>query len=300
MGTPKAGTTSLYYSLIQHPEIFMSYVKEPNFFLAQSSKINRHSIKGIDWINKHDDYCELFRKGKGKKAIGEASVSYLYNHKIAVPGIKKYLGDPKIIIMLRDPVERTFSAYSHWVLENWENRSFEDAILAENVNTYKMPGFKDIFPYMKNGFYFDQVKTYMENFTHVGVFLFDDLKNDAVALSQSVYTFLGVDQQFIPDVNKYNITGIPKNKILLKSVTGLIAVAKRLQIPKKIINLNERRWQNLSAKMKAVLYSKLLVKPEMNPETASYLRDQYREDIHNLGKLIGRDLSNWMYKSSKK
>jgi len=302
VGTPKAGTTALYYSLLQHPDIFVSNIKEPNHFLTQSSEIDRNSIKGIDWIENHDDYLALFQNGYGAKAIGEASVSYLYNHKIAIPEIKKCLGDPKIIIMLRNPVERAFSAYTHWVLEGWENRSFEEAIRDEIIKYETTFCFHDIFPYMKSGFYFEQVKSYLENFSNVRVFLFDDLNKDAVGLIQSVFAFLEVDKRYIPDVQKYNVSGFPRNRLLFKSVIGFKTLVQQLKLPKKAARLlmTEHQWQVLSAKISTALFSKLLKKSDIDPKTASYLQEEYREDIYKLEKLTGKDLSNWLLDTSLK
>ena len=106
VGAPKAGTTSLHYYLNQHADVSMSSVKEPNFFSSKEVESLFYNSKCIDDSN---DYHGLFSKEK-RQIIGEASVSYLYYEK--VPNrIHDYNSEAKIIIMLREPVERSFSHY---------------------------------------------------------------------------------------------------------------------------------------------------------------------------------------------
>src|SRR5882672_9220913 len=109
VGAPKAGTTSLYYYLSHHPEVFMSPVKEPNFFsYDETVKQNLyHKEKGV---GKFEEYRQLFASSNGHhKAIGEASVSYLFYPSVP-QRIHELVPKAKIIISLRNPVER---AYSH-------------------------------------------------------------------------------------------------------------------------------------------------------------------------------------------
>ena len=118
VGAQKSGTTSLYHYLSQHPQVFMSSVKEPNFFAfegqqvdyrgpaGQPASINLYSV--TDW----DDYQRLFADAGAAVALGEASTLYM-----AVPGtaerIRQRIPDVRIIAILRDPVDRAFSSYLH-------------------------------------------------------------------------------------------------------------------------------------------------------------------------------------------
>src|SRR2546423_13792913 len=88
VGAGKSATRSLYNYLIQHPDVFMPKMKEPQFFVAKE-------VKGRiqKWVEDEKKYFHLFDVTHGKKAIGEASVMYLFFYREAIPNIKKYLGD---------------------------------------------------------------------------------------------------------------------------------------------------------------------------------------------------------------
>ena len=136
VGAAKSGTSSLHNYLNQHPEIFMPSfrdgvnVKEPQFFVRESVMDRLHS--GIwNW----QDYKDLFFQVKDEKAIGEASVFYLYYFEEAINNIKKYLGDQiKIIIILRNPIDRAYSAYQHVSRSMKEELSFEEALDSSLLN----------------------------------------------------------------------------------------------------------------------------------------------------------------------
>ncbi|MGR3310384.1 MAG: sulfotransferase family protein, partial [Candidatus Brocadiales bacterium] len=166
VGASRSGTTSLYNYLKQHPEVYMSPVKEPRFVIGQQS--TKFSYKGIGdeksekgVIKTIDEYKKLFENVRDEKAIGEASVINLYFYEDAIKLIKKYLGDAKIIIILRNPVERAFSQYLRLRREYRESLSFEDGLKMEEKRLKDgwLPGWH----YTRRGFYYNSVKAYMEN-----------------------------------------------------------------------------------------------------------------------------------------
>ena len=117
IGAAKAGTSSLYGYLKQHPQIYMSPIKEPRFFALEGETLNFNGpTRGINQtsINTLEAYSQLFQKVTTEKAIGEASTIYLSSPK-APERIKHYLPDVKLIAILRDPSERAFSSYMHLV-----------------------------------------------------------------------------------------------------------------------------------------------------------------------------------------
>ena len=133
VGAAKSGTTSLYYYLMDHPEIYFSKIKEPDYLSSEVLKdqyLTRVSLR--PYIKTINDYKELFNEVINEKAIGEASTDTIYYHKTTIPRIKSLLGDPKIIIMMRNPPYAAFSMYSHMIRDNRETLSFEDALAIEN------------------------------------------------------------------------------------------------------------------------------------------------------------------------
>ena len=296
VGAAKSGTTSLYNYLKQHNEIFMpEKFKEPRFFIAPIIKgFNHNQPSGRRFMDNSifewQDYLKLFENIQEEKAIGESSVAYLYYCKTAITLIKEYLGDIKIIISLRNPINRTFSEYLSSLRENRENisTSFEEALKRENNR--KVQNWPSYYHYTSKGFYYNQVKAYLDNFDQVKIYLYDDLKKDTLGLVKDVYKFLGVDTSFTPDISiKYNVSGIPKNKFIhkfLKEPNILKSIVK--PVVKTLIPYKERLKIIEKIKMKN------LQKPQMKPETREYLKNLYREDILKLQDLIKRDLSSWL------
>lgn len=294
VGAAKCGTTSVYHYLKQHPDVFMSSIKEPRFITAQFVKFTDKGIgdekANMKIIRNFEDYCKLFGGSAGKKAIGEATTDYIYYYKDSIKYIKKYLGEPKIIIMLRNPIERAFSAYMFLVRDNRETLSFEDA-LNEELNRIN-DEWRSVWFYKDVGFYYEQVKAYMENFNKVKVCFFDILEKDPLSVMKEIYEFLEVDNNFIPNIRiRYNVSGKPR----FRRINEFFIRPSRLQTVTRAIGkfiLKDDRWVTFRDNLRA----KLLIKSDIRPETRRYLRDIFSEDIQRLEILIGHNLSHW-YKS---
>lgn len=294
VGAAKCGTTSLYNYLKQHPGVFMSKPKEPDFFFAQFSKIPTNGI-GDDLqpvVKYFDEYCRLFEHTAGKKAIGEASHTNLYYHQKAIPLITQYLGDPKIIIILRNPVERAFSAYMNRILQNREFLPLEEALRQEPKRIAE--GWRSTWFYQDGGFYTQQVKAYFDHFSAVKICLFDDLKRDPESLMQDLYRFLEVDAAFRPDVTaNHNISGVPRLRLFNRLFRQKPPLQRLVRIIGETI-FTDDGWASLRERLKA----KLLVKPTIKPGTKHSLENLYRDDIAKLQTLIGRDLTHWLKDSA--
>jgi len=288
IGAAKAGTTSLYYYLQQHPQIFMSALKEPKFFALDGSPLNFQGPSqhiNHESVNNIEDYKALFADVRDEIAIGEASPLYLYCPE-APQRIQATLPDAKLIVILRDPVERAFSSFSHLLREGYETLSFEAALKEEDKRIQER--WAPLWYYIDKGFYYQQLRRYYDLFNsqNIKIYLFEDLCKNPVALVQDVYDFLGVDKSFVPDLTKRNVSGVPKNKALqnLLSRDNPIKSALKIFIPSSMRKslYRELKTRNLGDK------------PALSPEAKAQLRELYREDISNLQELIGIDLSSWL------
>ena len=112
---PAAGSTSMYYYLKDHPEVFMSSIKEPLYFRTDLKPRGNLKNKYRLW----EDYIKLFREAKNEKIIGEATPTYIYSD-TAIKEIKKKIGNPKILIMLRNPVEFIASTHRYAFIDGYE------------------------------------------------------------------------------------------------------------------------------------------------------------------------------------
>lgn len=293
VGAAKSGTSSLHRYLNQHPDIYMPKNKEPRFFVSSIIKnlnINdpRYEAFCKTTAFSYENYIELFKNVNKEKAIGEASTTYLYYYESAIPHIRNFLENVKIMIILRNPIDRAFSSYTHLSRDRFETLSFETCLKLEKKrikeNWSILNFYKDV------GFYYKQVKAYKDTFSDVMVRLFDDLKEAPLLLVKDIYEFLGVKDSFVPDTRvRYNVSGIPSSKML----NDFFVKRSKLQSITRAVGkfvLKEDRWIILREKLR----SKLLIEAEMEPETRQYLKGIYREDILKLQDLINRDLSHWL------
>jgi hypothetical protein len=287
IGAQKAGTTSLYYYLKQHPQVYMSPRKEPHFFEGMHREYHRPGRR-TPAVTDLDDYQALFEGVTDEKAVGEASASYLYSPK-APALIKRSVPHAKLIAVLRNPADRAYSNFVHCVQVGREPlASFVEALQAEEERIRENWG--PLWHYRQKGFYYTQVKRYFDTFEQdqVKVYLYDDLKGKPIAMLRDIFQFLDVDDTFVPSLSiEHNTAGLPRNK-------SMYAVAKRL-VPRSPALKAALLERFLPAGPRRYVKSRVFVKPPPLPaEVRKQLIDSYKEDILELGELIQRDLSPWL------
>lgn len=286
VGAAKCGTTSMYYYLDKFDDVFMSKPKEPKFItsLFLDSKFKGKGDMDIakGFVTSYDEYVKMFENVKENRILGEASPDTLYYYKKAIPKIKETMGNPKIIIFLRNPVDRAFSAYMHMRRDLREELSFKDAIEKEDFRIQENYVF--LWHYLKVGNYYEQVKAFKEEFSNVKVFLFDDLRQNSKNLIEEVRFFLGLKKiKFNFDNEKFNQSGEPKYP-LLKEIFIKDNYFKR--IIKRVLP------NNIKGAVKGKVMQ--LEKVSLSDEDRSFLKRYYKEDILKLQSLIDRDLSAWL------
>jgi hypothetical protein len=292
IGAAKSGTSSLYAYLEQHPEIFMSPIKEPHFFSFDSvSRITSGPGDTISQaITSLDDYKHLFDNVKTEKAIGEASTSYLYRPE-SVKRIYELIPDVKLIAILRHPAERAFSAYMHVVRDQREvAKNFEQALAMEPMR--KQANWDPIWHFTSVGFYYNQLDRYFRFFQkdQIKIFLYDELVNDPSSLLRNIFEFLNVDANFNVDTSiKINVSGKQKSefiyslsKTLFNSPNPIRWISRQV-IPKRWRYLVTNWIRNLNLKKQQIPY-----------QIREELINLYREDILRLECLINKDLSHWL------
>ena len=286
IGAAKAGTTALHEYLQQHPRIYMTPTKETNFFAFEGEEINfrgpgDEALKDFS-ITDLETYKAQFAGVKEEIAIGEACPSYLY-HSQAATKIKQYIPNARLIVILRNPVTRAYANFLHIVRDDREPcRDFALALQAEAERIAN--NWEWFWHYIQIGFYGKQLKHYYEIFpsSQIKVYLYEDLKENAIATLQDIFRFLEVDDTFVPNMAlRPNKSGMPKNKLLHQILTKpnpLKTLLKPL-FPAKI--RQKIQHQNLNT-------------PQMSQEVRQQLLDLYRTDILHCQDLIQRDLSNWL------
>lgn len=294
VGAPKCGTTSLYHYLNQHPQIFMSPNKEPGFF-AYEGKKPIHSGPGdrYAWTAKKSivnlkSYQALFEDSGSSIARGEATTMYLYLKEAPVR-IHKYLPNAKIIMVLRDPIERAFSHYLQVRRDNREwIRDFSEALKLEDKRIEK--NFAPAWHYRHVSLYSTQVQRYLKYFSNeqIRIYLYDDFIETPQKVIQDIFDFLGVDSKWQPDMsNQHNTMGnIPKCRLLNRFLyyPNPLKSALRLSIPPAI----------RKDFMTQISRRNVIELPTLDKNLRKEVLPLFLEDISKLQTLIHRDLSHWL------
>jgi hypothetical protein len=296
IGAAKAGTNALYHYLRQHPQVYMSPWKEPKFFAFESeADLGFRAANGRDApvnasvILDQAEYEELFDDASDDElARGEASTHYLYVEK-SPARIKALIPDARLIAVLRNPVDRAFSSYQHLVRDDLEPLDFDAALDAEPQRIAEHYAY--LYRYTDLGFYSEQLDRYEKSFpeSQLCVLLYDDLRSDPEGTCRRIFSFLGVDEHFAPDMSgEYNRSGVPKNRVMHRLLNPSAPMKRRLW------NVTPRfaRERLLDAQTKMV--NRNLQRQTMPEPERDRLRDVFREEVGRLETRLGRDLSHWL------
>lgn len=306
VGAAKSGTTTLYNFLEQHHEVYMSPIKEPHHFCKDITIENfsdeyKHYLstrnvnlseylktdltkKIWEWyIKDYDQYLQLFKNVKEEKMIGEISNGYLFS-KVSAAEIYKTYPQAKIVMILRNPVERAYSHYLANVRDGRTTLSFKEEVLYD-MNK-KRKGWCISHCYIEMGMYYEQVKRFIDIFPNaqIKIYLNDNLRENASALGKDLFNFINVDDQTSVDFNqKQNEARMPKSAGLIKFIT-------QTGIKRKIFRALPLKMQE---KIKPLFFKEGHV-PSISAEDRAWLIEIFREDILKTQTLIGRDLSSWL------
>ena len=292
LGGAKAGTSSLYAYMRQHPAIFLSEVRECDFFVFEGQTPRFHG-PGDDvalrrYITTLDRYQALFRGAGDRPALGESSDLYL-DGPGAARRIRDRLPEAKLIVILRDPADRAYSQFKHLVRDGREMLdTFEQALDAEDERVAK--GWHPIWHLTRRGFYAGQLEAYLDLFPReqISVHLYDDFVADPPAVLRALFQFLEVDPEFRPDMSlQYNVSGAPRSELLHAFLARPLPVKDFF---KPFLSAPFRH------RVRARLMNSNIVpdRSRMAKATRKALIELYRADILRLEALLQRDLGAWL------
>jgi hypothetical protein len=280
VGAAKAGTTSIYAHLSEHPEVFFPTVKEPHFFTQVRPAPDQRFL--IEAVSKRSAYLRLYARAASHQVIGDASPSYLWHPEVP-QRIKAEVPQAKIGIILRDPVERAYSHYLMDYREGAQNRPFHEALLHDMKRADK--GWGVSYLYYELGLYAEQVQRYLQTFAaeRVKILIFDDFRRDPRGTLREIADFLAIDPTpfaCIDTSRKYNAYAAPRNQYLRR-----IAGAKwprmlgQTLIPRRLGTFIFERF-----------FLKQAPKPLPDPRARELLCTLYDPELDKLEKLFGRRL----------
>lgn len=280
VGAARSGTTTLYWYLRRHPEVFMSPRKEPSFLGSDLSIPAR--------VKNEKEYLALFQQARDERWRGEASVWYLASR--AAPGeIRAFSPDAHIMMILRNPVDALYSFHGLRVFNGVENERNVEKAIGDGERkhpTLPLPGQS----YCDHYRYAEQVERYLSLFPRdrVGIFLFDDLVRAPEAFRSSVETFLRI--RSLPSLwpGKLHPHREP-HSLLLQQLFAQAPIPLRVLV----------QW--VPQRPRALLRDSLMrsnaevsIQPPLRPTFRAMLQERFRLDIQRLSTLINRDLSGWL------
>lgn len=284
IGAAKAGTTALYWYLNEHPAVFMSPVKETNFFAygrdAQGNLLYGEPEVHHFPVQTMAEYQGLFAKAGIAMAIGEASPIYLECPQ-AADRIRAAIPSARIIASLRHPVERAYSDYLMHLRHR--GQPLDPARDLTAAAPWAAPDSR----WMRVSRYHAQLERFYGTFprSQIHVSLFDDLRRNPLGLVQDVYRFVGVDPGFSPDFDTpHAIGGLPASRLLEALLTNRAVHS----VVRPLIPTGAANWVR---RMRARNLKKA---PPLPPELKRELTGRLRDDIARTADVIGQSLDHWL------
>jgi hypothetical protein len=281
IGVQKAGTTSLFNYISQHPEVYGPEAMKDFPFFSKDDYYGR----GHEWFSK------FFKRHNGKRVILHGHVNYIYHYELSAPRIYQFDKNIKMILILRNPAERAYSAYWQARKIGVENKkSFEEAIAAEQDRKKGNYRERSSLTYIDHGYYCKQIKYFLKFFDsrQILINLFDNLIEDKKAVMKQAFKFIEVDDSFSPSFGIQNPSGIPRIEMLQRFLERKVPVPERL---KDFIPLDRRIMLKESLRK---LNTRRAKYPPISETTRKELIKLYEKEIIELQELIDKDLSRWL------
>ncbi len=281
IGSQKAGTSSLLRYLGQHPQICAHRQPEMNFFIDDNEFRRGYA----------DAFKRYFQFNQSDQPIFLAkSVGILDSAKF-MERVYQHNADAQIIVVLRNPVDRAYSAYWFARRKGWEGlKSFEDAIDANPSRFAEDDLRRRECAYLDRGIYINQLLRLYEYFPRqqIDIFLMADIINSLTNVCQLVYTNCGIDNQFEPILTqKHNMAAVARSDFLARMMVSFKPLKKafRSLLPNGMLD-------NLKVSLLEINQKKVEI-PAMNAATRIRLIEYFKPFNDQLGLLINQDLTHW-------
>jgi sulfotransferase family protein len=293
-GVPKAGTTALHAALVPHPDLYLSRVKEPKFFLSEGTPPGEGGPGDVQTYQEHvwrrADYEALFEPAPPGTLRGEATPFYLYDL-AAHDRIRGLVPDAKLILLLRDPVDRAHSNWTHlWNAGLEPEADFLTACNAEQQR--KAAGWAAFWHYVSLGRYGEQVQHLYRVFPREQVLLlrYRDLKDAPAATLGRVCDFLGVRTGVLQSIPRENVNRhVVEDNAVNRLLRGLLGAGgrfgHRFPVPLRLA---------ARGPLLTVLHRKRGHRPVTTPQERAALLPLFADDIALLQDVTGQRYDDWL------
>lgn len=299
VGAMKAGTTAIASALAAHPRVFVCPVKEPNFFCADLyqwglgegaesgarvlERVRQGEKRHHAYIRDAASYMGLFEGKSACQIAVDCSTTYLYST-VAAGEIATVKPDAKIIISLRDPVDRAFSEFLMNLgigSAQWPFRSMLDLEEEVRLTGRVSPDHR----YVTAGMYSQQVERYIDKFgkDSVLVLRFEDIQRDFGLVMARIWSFLGLEAVAVPPTARRNDAVLPR----LQGLNHMLQQSGAKEVIRRVFP------SSLKERAKQLYYGRPPADVRIDPEDARMLRERFAEDIMRLSDLLGEDFSDW-------
>ena len=297
IGVPRAATTSLYYALRQHPQLFMPQQKEACYTCREfDAGLRRTPTR---YFHRLDDYLALFAEARPDQLIGEGCIYNIYSSR-APAEIRALNPGARMLVQLRDPVEQMYSNHAlKLIMRDIAEDEFGNALAAQQARRAGRDGLPEMVNYdlRDKATVAPGVARYIDMFgrDRIHVSLIDDFQADPQSVLGSIFDFLGVDPGFRPHVGVFVPNRVARVDRLNRAMgsRGFIARSKRLvpgflhpmarSVAKVAFGLNRRRAE----------------RPPLDPALRDQLREEFGPDVDRVSSLVGIDLrARWWTETS--
>lgn len=286
IGAAKSGTTTLYEILKQHPDVFLSSFKEPHFF-----DDDERFKKGMQWYQR-----TYFSNTKKEKLVGEFTPTYL-SSPCSAKRIKSSLGDEvKLIILLRNPVDRAYSHYLHTKRDQYEELMFLNALEKEGERLGLAESNGDFlsklrYSYIEQGRYFNHINSYLQQFerSQIHVVIFEEFVKNPTEEIEKVLWFLGLENQSLNVKIQSNQASKPRLVALKNIMREGSTIAK---VAKNLVPFNSARQKirnYLHALNNKSIKKDLLAKEDR----AACYQNYFLKEVQELEDLLSINLNIW-------
>ena len=292
-GVPKAGTTALHAALARHPALFMSPVKEPKHFLTDGPPPDQGGPGDAKTYREHvwrrEDYEALFQDAPAGALRGESTPFYLYNRG-AQQRIHAQLPEARLIVVLRDPVERAHSNWTHLWSAGLDPIGDVVQACAEEERR-KAAGWADFWHYLSLGKYGEQLDDLYRLFPREQVFVlrYKALIDDPVQALDSICGFLGVEQGVLTEVPRENVTAHPEPTLRHRALARVLRTGHTVTAA-----LPGHAGSGLIDRLELMMQQDAAPRRPLTWEERQALIPAFESDVKLLESVTGDDFSDWL------
>lgn len=296
-GAARSGTTGLVEGLRTHPQVFVTRPKEPHYFALHGRGAHftgpgdEHTINRLA-VTDRADYLALYPQRGSYVALGDAAVSTLYYHERALPELLAMNPAMKVVILLREPVERAWSAHQYMLARGQEPLAdFLGAIAAEEER--RAAGWQHIWHYAGESRYADAVGAFQRSLPadQLGIWFYDDLARDYTGTVRQVLRFLGVPpvRGEAEDIPRVNVSGKPRFTAVHAALTWATAHEGIRRSVKRVT----------SYRLREKIRGHVLQSHGVPDEARAALAPLFTEDLARLREMLPGEAPDWLTATDK-